>query len=363
MKERLTSCIDSLKCDRRIQEFDEAATKQAVVLRLLSELGWNTFDVDEVTPEYSVRSQRVDYSLRLEGGNKVFVEVKKISENLEEHQEQLLDYSFREGVKLSVLTNGLTWWFYLPLNEGNWEQRKFYSIDVLQQRSEDVAQRFVDFLSKDSVASGQAIKNAESVYSDMQKTQILKDTVPKAWDKIISEADELLVELLVETTERLCGHRPDPGMVERFLSSVKTQAPTSAVPKLPVGSAPESKRKGRRLAAERAEDYTKEPVSSFSFRGTVYKVRFWRDVLVTLCEVLASRHGADFDKVLAFSGRKRRHFSNSANDLLGPRKIPDTRIYVETNFGANRTVRQCEKILSLFGYAPGELRINPHGVE
>ena len=70
-------------------------------------------------------SGNVDFALRHRGVNKVFIEVKKVGAKFEAHQEQLLNYSFNYGVKLATLTNGLTWWFYLPLQEGRWEQRRF----------------------------------------------------------------------------------------------------------------------------------------------------------------------------------------------------------------------------------------------
>ena len=112
----------------------KASTKQAVILPILHILGWNTYKIDEVTPEYSLRGKRVDYCLRHNGSNRIFLEVKKVSEELENHEEQLLIYCFEEGIKLAVLTNGINWWFYLPLKEGNWrERRKFYAIDVYVQ--------------------------------------------------------------------------------------------------------------------------------------------------------------------------------------------------------------------------------------
>ena len=109
---------------------DESATKQAVVLRLLSVAGWDTFDISQIVPEYTVGNRRVDYALRPGTPNAVFIEVKRPSENLERHQQQLLEYCFQEGVNLAVLTNGRTWWLYLPLQAGSWEQRRFLSIDL-----------------------------------------------------------------------------------------------------------------------------------------------------------------------------------------------------------------------------------------
>jgi len=57
--------------------YDETATKQALVLRILKSLGWDPFNIDEVYPGYSVGSKRVDYALKFNGRNKVFIEVKK----------------------------------------------------------------------------------------------------------------------------------------------------------------------------------------------------------------------------------------------------------------------------------------------
>ena len=82
-------------------------------------------------------------------------------ESLEPHQEQLLNYSFTEGVKLAALTNGTKWWLYLPLSEGSWEQRRFYSLDLLAQEPADVAGRFIEFLARERVVSGEAREAAE----------------------------------------------------------------------------------------------------------------------------------------------------------------------------------------------------------
>ncbi len=223
MEEKLLAFIQSLKVNDRIQSFNEATTKQDLIQRPLSLLGWNVFNSDEVSPEYLVEGDRVDYSLRINNSNMVFLEVKRVKEELEDHQEQLLGYSFKQGVKLAILTNGVTWWFYLPLHEGNWEQRKFYSIDIFQQGAEDIAAKFVDFLSRENIANGQAFETAQTVYKGRQRQKILQAAVPKAWNRIISEPDEFLVELINETAEKICGYRADEDMIVRFLHRYREQ--------------------------------------------------------------------------------------------------------------------------------------------
>lgn len=217
MMEQLKSFIETLRINPRLNTFDEAATKQAIILPLLHQLGWNTYNIDEVTPEFIVENRRVDYSLRLNNTNEVFLEVKKPGEDLERFQEQLLEYSFRQGVELAVLTNGKTWWFYLPTKKSDWKTRKFYTIDIIQQEPQDVAQRFIELLSKNSVQSGKALQHAESIYKGKQRKKLIEETIPEAWNKIITEPDSLLIDLLSETTENICGFKPDSFEITQFL--------------------------------------------------------------------------------------------------------------------------------------------------
>ena len=63
MNRELFQLIEDFKRDRRLQSFDEAATKQAVVLKILKVLGWDPFNIDGVYPEYSVGGGKVDYAL------------------------------------------------------------------------------------------------------------------------------------------------------------------------------------------------------------------------------------------------------------------------------------------------------------
>jgi predicted type IV restriction endonuclease len=358
MIDKLKTFIDQLKTSRRIDTFDEAATKQAVVLRLLSVLGWDTFNIDEVNPEYSVASKRVDYSLRLNGQNKVFIEVKRIGIELENHQEQLLNYSFQQGVKLAVLTNGVTWWFYLPLNEGSWVQRKFYTIDILQQDANDIASKFIDFLLRDNINNGTAIINAEAIYRGQQKINILEETLPKAWNKIIEEADELLIDLINETAEKICGFKAETELVERFLSKNKNlfiilptiNRPTPPVPTQTTFNTTISE-------PNNIGNYTGKSISSFYFRGAKYEVRSWKDLLIKLCEIINSAHRNDFEKTLKVVGRKRPYFTRSANELRAPQKINDTNIYVETNLSANNIVKICIDMLAVFNYSESDFRI------
>ncbi|WP_135605548.1 DUF5655 domain-containing protein [Methanococcoides sp. NM1] len=217
MDGKLLEIIEKIKSEKISPQLDEAATKQTVILRILNSLGWDIFEPEEVYPEYPVNGIKVDYSLRSNNKDRVFIEAKKIGEDLEKHQEQLLRYSFKMGVDLAILTNGITWWFYLPLKSGEWEKRKYYSIDIYGQDADEITDKFIDFLLKENVITGESVKRAEDVYKGKIKEKEIKETLPKAWNKILDDPDETLVELVAETTEKLCGYRPDDKLVEKFV--------------------------------------------------------------------------------------------------------------------------------------------------
>ena len=46
MQQKIEAFANELRSNKNIFKFDEGATKQGLVLRLLSLLGWDIFDVD-----------------------------------------------------------------------------------------------------------------------------------------------------------------------------------------------------------------------------------------------------------------------------------------------------------------------------
>jgi len=357
MKDNLITAISEISNNKSLLTLDEASIKSGVILRLLSLLGWNPFDIKEVKPEYTIESRRVDFSLRIGGSNKAFIEVKRPTESLEQHQEQLLNYSFREGVKLAVLTNGMTWWFYLPLYEGSWEQRRFFAADFLEQDADAIAIRFIELLSKANIISGDAIENAEHLYKSRQKKTVLKEAIPKAWDKIINDPDDLLVELLIETTEKLSGFRPEVIDIEQFLDKFSHGA--ALIQKFQPTSLPQSARPifRQRPSTSQGNGYINKMVQSIEFLGKTYHPRNWKEVLVVVSEEMYRRHAADFDRCLVLRGSKMAYFSLNSNELSQPVNISSSKYFVETKLNSNSIARRSHDLMALFGYKEDDLKI------
>lgn len=356
MKDKLVDAINKIRNNKSIIISDEASIKSGVVLRLLSILGWNPFDVNEVKPEYSVESKRVDFSLRINSLNKVFIEVKRPYENLEAHQEQLLNYSFREGVKQAILTNGITWWFYLPLNEGSWEQRRFFTADFFEQEQTAISERLTELLSRHNVASGDALKTAEHLYKGRQKRKILRDALPKAWYKILNDPDDLLVELLVETTEKLSGFRPEIEEVEKFIATIQNSQigkPEPSPP--PIKPVPVPPRPKPTLYPEGS--YINKRIRSFQLFGTTYHPRTWKELIVLVAEEIYRRHRAEFPRCLSLRGSRMSYFSQQPNEMSQPVQIGSSPFFVETKLNSNSIVKRSRELMGLFGYKGEDLQV------
>lgn len=199
----------------------EDKTKLGVILPVFRRLGWDVEDISQVVPEYAVQGGKVDFCLNLGGECKVFLEVKRCREELDGHEEQLLGCAFRHGVPLAVLTNGLVWWFYLPLQSGQWKERKFFTLDLHQQEVASLADHLVDFLGRDNIESGRSVALANQVQDSRVKERVTEETLPKAWSQLCGEPDGLLVDLLAEEVASLCGHKPSEDQIAQFLERVQ----------------------------------------------------------------------------------------------------------------------------------------------
>ena len=354
MNDRLTSEIERIRSDKAIPALDEANVKQGVILRILNILGWDTFNTNEVRPEYPVQGGNVDYSLRIQGANRVFLEAKRPSEDLRKHQVQLLNYSFADGVPLAVLTNGLNWWFYLPLQVGSWEERRFGEIDL---RNPDVSQtttRLTDFLSKENVSLGIAVKNAESHLATLWKARKTEEILPKAWEQVRIDLDDILVELLSDEVNEMCGWQPDTDQVKRFLDAFMKPVLISPTPSAPPVS---SKHAMPKQPNQSFGSYNGTKIVRFTFHGQTYGPCPWTRLLITLAEQLHQLHPSEFQKVLELRGTKNPYFSCNRQDMRNARLIGDSGYFAEADLTPNEIVRRCHALLTLFGYSPDDLQI------
>ena len=93
--------------EKRINQYNEEMTKKDFILPLFHALGWNTEDSSEVSAEEKISKKRADYSFRINGIPKFFLEAKPIKADLNkpEYTEQAINYAWHKGCPWAVLTD------------------------------------------------------------------------------------------------------------------------------------------------------------------------------------------------------------------------------------------------------------------
>lgn len=211
--------IDDIGNRLRNEEFpNEQAVRQGIIDRLLINLGWPTYDTQIVYPEYTVGTGKVDYALcdPQSKNPRVFIEAKQVG-NIEGAEEQLFGYDSRIRVPIAVLTDGQKWRFFHPTGEGTWEERKVRELDFLAMDSEECTECFNKYLNYESIRSDEAVNAIKEDYENLVRQRKIEGGLPEAWRMLVQGADESLVKVVAETTESLCGHRPDNEQVIAFL--------------------------------------------------------------------------------------------------------------------------------------------------
>jgi len=295
---------------------NEAAVSQGIVLRLLHALSWPAYDTQIVCPEYSLQGRRVDFALCHPPGKPIaFVEVKQIGQS-EGAERQLFEYAFHIGVQLAILTDGQEWNFFLPGEQGDYGERRVYKLDIVERDIPECAARLTRYLQYEASISGAAIEAAREDYRNVSRDRQMKSTLPKAWVRLLEEEDELLLELVADRVENLCGYKPDPDTVARFLKeNVALKSVTAATPKPPL----RSKTIAPVVIPSMTHIASSQKYSSIGFvlDGRNYTARSAREVLEGVFEALSKRDSTILERFAALPkhGRTRRYLARNANDL------------------------------------------------
>ncbi|MBK7895217.1 MAG: type I restriction enzyme HsdR N-terminal domain-containing protein [Anaerolineaceae bacterium] len=289
----------------------EAAVSQGILLPILHELGWPVFNTAVVIPEFTVESRRVDYALCHPANRpSVFIEVKKVGLS-DGADKQLFEYAFHLGVPMAILTDGEEWSFYLPGEQGRYDERRVYKLNLLEREIDEAINRLERYLSYPAVCSGNALKSARADYQNVARDREIKGVLPKAWHTLLTEQDSLLVELLSDKVEDLCGYKPDLELCSKFLFSLAgKESLTHAAIEATNNSG------GRNRAAKARENSQAKSKYSFKFKQKTYSASSARDVMTQLLQLLAHEDDSFLDRFASRKhGKKRRYIAQNREDL------------------------------------------------
>jgi hypothetical protein len=299
---------------RRGEFTSEAAVSQGILLKALYELGWPVFDTSIVVPEYSLEGRRVDYALCHPANQpSVFIEVKKVGLS-DGADRQLFEYAFHLGVPIAILTDGQEWSFYLPGEKGRYDERRVYKLDLLERDIEEAVKRLEKYLGYERVCSGEALKSARTDYQNVARDREIETALPRAWDALLREPDSLLLELLAEKAEDICGYKPDLDVCGRFLArSLKGSTANHPLPVPPKETL--SKVAMPKISPKVPRTRTVDNFS-FVFEGKTYEAGSAREMMVKVFQLLANNDQGFLERFASRKhGRKRRYIARDKMEL------------------------------------------------
>ncbi len=353
LAEELNPVIEKAK--RRLQSgeaLNERAVEYGVVMPIVKTLGWDPENMDEMRPEYAVESRRVDWAFLKDGRPCLFLEEKAPDQNLSAHEEQLLDYAFKQGIRLAVLTNGREWWFYLPLEEGPWAERRFLTVDLVNQETAEVNLRLTQFLKKEFVFGGLAYKNAKRRYDESREQQRIERDLPRAIQHLLSDPSPQVIEFLQNQTQGAIGALPPPESVRKALKVVFADGDHTIEKQ---GNQPERAPNGsgkRGLGVPPL--YAK--LVGVAIKGETLHVRTWRDVLVQTANWLISKGYADRLPYEVIIGTKRILVSKSEGGLTAPKQLTNG-AYIDSYANCTDMVNRTRWLLRQVGLAEDNLQV------
>jgi hypothetical protein len=309
---------------------NEQSISQGIVLRIFQELGWDAWDTSVVWPEFQTGEGRADFALCSPPSKPaIFVEVKPpgMAENA---IRQALDYAFHTGgVPFVVLTDGKTWSFYLTMEQGSYEERRVYKLDLFERQPLEAAKIFERYLRQSEVASGSALEAARQEYRNRNRNAQARATIPAAWSELIAKGDEFLIDLLASAVESKAGIYPEEDDIVSFLTSLgKPSVLQSAAPVAPFQAKSEAP-----TAVTKSVIY--DPVASsrsgtLTLCGKSFRYGNAKEAMIIVLRELAQNDPTFLQRCSQrpdAQGRKRQYIAKTPEELYPDR--PDLREYRE----------------------------------
>lgn len=176
---------------------DEQHVRYSLVGRICKKLGWNIWNPAEFYTEYPVKKYppqevtaelrgRVDVALFLADKRtdkaEVFIEVKspgRLQYELQSGETQLQRYNYWDKAAICILTDGITWRFYLPSEGGAFESTLFNEFNILNDSLDIVCQTLDKVLRRDNFRK-QAVQTASEMYEELGNIKLVHKVKPKA---------------------------------------------------------------------------------------------------------------------------------------------------------------------------------------
>ena len=170
----------------------ESNTKAVLIEPLLSRLGWDLEDIDEVSREYKRKRQDnpVDYALMVRREPCLFVEAKALRVDLSDRKwlSQTLGYATVVGVEWCVLTNGDEYRIYNAHAPVDIEEKLFRSVKISDDGQSRYTEQTLALLSKAEMG--------KRLIDEMWRRYFIDKRVKTAFEGVIQDEDRRIASLV-----------------------------------------------------------------------------------------------------------------------------------------------------------------------
>ena len=336
--EVLAPLVEKIKKFREIYKQNEMAVRSQIIDPILRYLGWNPENPEEVQPNVFTEGGIPDYTLLKNGKKILFIEAKNLSVDIKQKQvlQQLANYSFNEGVKYGVLTNGAVWILIRTFEEGTTLRERIIWEADLENEELPVAYRKILTLSK---------TNIENIEILVKKAQILDEI----WQSLLDEPEEIIKGLIPVIksiiNQGYKNYQFEDAEIERLLEEkikeiIPSQSEEEALPEAPV-----------EFASWQGES------RKMKLGDKVFRIDNSYEILVNTANWLIDNgkiKPSDCPIKVVHSKRSKRYLINNkpkhenGKDFYGPKKLSNG-LWIETNCSTASCINYAKRLLKMFG--------------
>jgi len=310
--------MDTLEdIQRRLREKqynNEEHVRLSLVARILQEYGWDIWDPIEVNAEFvpvpQEDNKRVDVALFAPLSTPVvFIEVKPVGgiTDLARTERQLRDYNRDITACFCIITDGRIWKFYYSLTPGEFGEKCFRTLDLLNDDPEDIKRTFGLFLDKNGVQSEEAKKEAQRFLGLNRTERVLADCLPDARRAIQQPPYPTLPDALKELAERR-GIQVSRETAAAFIEKSQEKGPSARTPEF---TDTEIRRPVDVMDPKNPPDLSRTAITSASIGGQT--ARNWNDLVAAGLRLAWEQGYTDTADMRGWSGANVRSGTHTKN--------------------------------------------------
>jgi hypothetical protein len=343
LTENLRLIIDKTKKFRSLYEQNEMAVRDQLVNPVLRAIGWNPENPDEVQPNVSTEEGVPDYSLIKDRKRMLFVEAKKLSVDVEQREamRQLAKYSFAEGTKYGVLTNGVVWVLLRSFEEGTTlTERIVWKTDLENDKLPSVCRKIMT-ISKDTV---------EQIEALVKKVQILSEV----WQALLDEPEEVVRGLMPVVKSLLTQGYPDIQFEDAEIEELLRERIRDVIRDKTEVILEET---GPKSEVSRGGEKPRK----MKLAGEVFDLRNSWEILTNTANWLIKKGKLKPSDCPVGLGHKRNLVNTQpkhkyGDDFRAPKKLPNG-LWIETHYSTAGCINCAKRLLERFGFSPDSLAI------